>query len=109
MNVRSFAIQRLTAILLVPFIVVHLAIIFYATSKGLSASSILERTRGSLGWGAYYLLMVALISLHGAVGASVILNEWTGLSARSSKALGAILGAILCLLGLRAVAAVCLS
>jgi fumarate reductase subunit C len=109
MNVRAYAIQRITAMLLVPFIIAHLAVIFYATSKGLSASAILSRTRGSFGWGAYYLLIVALISLHGAVGLSAILTEWTGLGIRSSRVLGWLMGLILCSLGLRAVAAVCLS
>jgi fumarate reductase subunit C len=109
MNVRAYAIQRITAMLLVPFIIVHLAVIFYATSKGLSASAILSRTRGSFGWSAYYLLIVALISIHGSVGLSVILNEWTGLGVRSSRVIGGLMGVILCLLGLRAVAAVCLS
>ena len=108
MNVRTYAIQRITAILLLPFILVHLAVIFYATSKGLSAAAILERTRGSLGWGSYYLLIVALISLHGSVGTAVVLNEWAGLSVGSSRVVGGLLGGALGLLGLRAVAAVCL-
>src|SRR5690606_3919081 len=46
MTFRLYALQRLSAALMVPLIVAHLVIIFYATSNGLSAAEILGRTRG---------------------------------------------------------------
>ena len=48
MNVRLYVWQRATAALMVPLLLVHLAVIFYATRKGLSAADILARTRGSV-------------------------------------------------------------
>ena len=38
MNVRLYVWQRLTAALMVPLVVVHVAVIFYATRKGMTAA-----------------------------------------------------------------------
>ena len=51
MNVRLYILQRATAALMVPLIVVHLILIIYATRNGVSAAAVLERTRGSIVWG----------------------------------------------------------
>ena len=48
MNVRLYILQRATAAIMAPLVLAHLAIIFYATSRGLSAADILGRTRGSM-------------------------------------------------------------
>ena len=68
MNVRLYLLQRATALVMVPLIIGHLAIIFYATRQGLTAADILGRTRGSLGWGVYYAAFVLAASVHGAIG-----------------------------------------
>ncbi len=52
MNVRLYLWQRLTAALMLPLLLVHLAVIFYAMRKGFSAADILSRTRGSIAWAA---------------------------------------------------------
>jgi fumarate reductase subunit C len=88
-------------------------VIFYATAKGLSAANILGRTRGSVGWGAFYSLFVVAAALHGAIGVRNVLAEW-GPDAlkRSPQLLALCLGATgfgLAALGLRAVYAVVLS
>ena len=67
-NVRLYILQRATAALMVPLIVVHLVLIFYATRNGLSAAEILGRTRGSLAWGLTYGVFVAAAAVHGAIG-----------------------------------------
>ena len=72
MNVRLYLLQRATAVVMVPLIAGHLAVIFYATRTGLSAADILARTRGSLGWGVYYALFVAAASIHGAIGVRTV-------------------------------------
>ena len=51
MNVRLYILQRATAAIMAPLVLAHLVVIFYATSRGLSAAEILGRTRGSVGWG----------------------------------------------------------
>ncbi len=49
-ELRLYIVQRATAALMVPFILVHIAVIFYAISDGLTADEILARTGGSIGW-----------------------------------------------------------
>ena len=49
MNVRLYVWQRLTAAIMLPLVLLHIAVIFYASRKGMSAADILARTRGSIG------------------------------------------------------------
>ena len=53
MNIRLYILQRATALIMAPLVLAHLFVIFYATSRGLSAADILGRTRGSDGWGSF--------------------------------------------------------
>lgn len=108
MTLRLYILQRLTAALMVPLIVGHLIVIFYATSNGLSAAEILGRTRGSIGWALFYGVFVMLASVHGAIGVRGVLREWTELKARTVDALMWLFGLLLFTLGIRAVAAVVL-
>ncbi len=77
MTVRLYVWQRLTAALMVPLIVLHVAIIFYATRKGLTAADILSRTRGSLFWGSLYGAFVAAAAIHAGIGVRTVLTEWS--------------------------------
>ena len=79
MNVRLYILQRATAVVMAPLVLAHIAVIYYATSRGLSAVDILGRTRGSIGWGSFYALFVLAASVHGAIGVRVIAAEWGGL------------------------------
>lgn len=106
MNVRLYILQRATALAMVPLIVGHIAIIFYATRKGLTAGGILGRTRGSVGWGLYYAAFVLLASVHGAIGVRGIAMEWGRLGGRRLELLMWAVGLVLAGLGLRAVYAV---
>jgi len=108
MNVRLYILQRATAAIMAPLVLAHLAIIYYATSKGLSAADILGRTRGSIGWAAYYGLFVVAASTHGAIGVRVVAAEWAGLRGQRLDLLMWGVGLGLVALGLRAVAAVVL-
>jgi fumarate reductase subunit C len=107
---RLYVAQRATAALLVPLIVVHLIVIFYATAQGVSAASILGRTRGSIGWGLFYSTFVLAAALHGAIGIRNVVAEWGPLGVRrSQRTLTLILwatGLSLTALGFRAVYAV---
>jgi fumarate reductase subunit C len=109
MNVRLYVLQRATAAVMVPLVLGHLAVITYATSRGLSAADILGRTRGSVGWGAYYGLFVLAASVHGAIGVRTVAAEWGGLRGRPLDVLAWGFALVLMLLGLLAVAAVVLS
>jgi fumarate reductase subunit C len=108
MNVRLYVWQRLTAAILAPLVFVHLAVIFYATNKGLSAAEILARTRGSLTWFAFYSLFVAAVAVHASIGARTILTEWTSISGRFRDVAVIVFGLLLAVLGFRAVVAVVL-
>jgi len=108
MNVRLYVWQRGTAVLMVPLVAMHLAVIFYATRQGFSAADILSRTRGSIAWGAYYGLFVAAVSIHAAIGVRNVLAEWSPLTDRRAGQLAVAFGLLLAALGFRAVAAVVL-
>ncbi len=112
MNVRLYFLQRATAMLMAPLIIGHIALIFHATRKGLTAADILGRTQGSFGWGLYYSVFVIAASIHGAIGLRSIAREWgprrLGHNARGLDFLMWAFGAALVVLGLRAVAAVVL-
>ena len=109
MNIALYIWQRATAAIMAPMIIVHVAVIFYATRHGLSAADILARTGGSIGWGAFYALFVAAASIHTAIGIRNILAEWSPLGDRGAGIAASAFGLVLCGLGLRAVAAVTLS
>jgi fumarate reductase subunit C len=108
MNARLYVWQRLTAAIMAPLLLAHLAVIFYATRNGLSAADILARTRGSVAWGLFYALFVIAVAVHAPIGLRTILVEWTALSRRACNVAAIASGVLLALLGLRAVAAVVL-
>ena len=101
-----FALQRLTAKLLAPLVVVHLVLILYAVHGGLSAAEILHRTQGSAAWGAFYGLFVLAVAVHAPIGVRNVVREWTRWRGRSLDVASVGLAIVLLALGLRAVAAV---
>ena len=101
-----FALQRLSAKLLAPFVVVHLVLILYAVHGGLSAAEILGRTQGSVAWGAFYVLFVVAVAVHAPIGVRNVVREWTRWRGRSLDIASVALAIALLGLGLRAVAAV---
>lgn len=104
--IRLYVLQRFTAALMVPMIVIHIALIFYATSEGLTAADILARTRGSIAWGLFYLTFVAAAAIHGAIGLRGVAHDWLGIDERTQSVMMWGFGAVLLLLGIRAVVAV---
>ena len=109
MAMRLYILQRATAMLMVPLILVHLAVIFYATRQDLTAADVLSRTRGSFVWALFYGTFVLAAAIHAAIGVRTVLIEWTALGAREVDLAAAALGVLLLGLGLRAVAAVVLA
>ena len=106
MEKHLYVAQRLTAIVLAPLVLIHLVLILYAIDGGLSAGEILGRTRGNLGWAAFYSLFVVAASLHAPIGLRNVIVEWTRLPRRWIDALTVTLGFVLLVLGLRAVVAI---
>lgn len=103
---RLFLLQRLSALILAPLVLVHLLLILYAVRGGLTAAEILDRTRGSLGWALFYGGFVLAAALHGSIGLRNIVSEWTGWRGYSLDATTLTCGLALALLGLFAVYAV---
>ncbi|MDF1791846.1 MAG: succinate dehydrogenase [Thalassobaculaceae bacterium] len=101
-----FALQRLTALILAPLVIVHLAVILLAVEGGLSAAEILERTRGSVGWAAFYGLFVVAAALHAPIGLRAVIREHTAWGGRSLDIAMALVAVMLLGLGFRAVIAV---
>jgi fumarate reductase subunit C len=108
MNVRLYVWQRATAALMLPLVLLHVAVIFYATRRGMTAADILARTRGSIVWAALYGSFVIAAAIHAAIGVRNVLIEWSPLGERAARLFAMAFGTTLFLLGLRAVAAVVL-
>jgi succinate dehydrogenase subunit C len=108
MSLRLYVWQRLTAAVMAPLVLVHVAVIFYASRKGLSAADILGRTRGSLMWASFYGAFVAAAALHAAIGVRNVLTEWSPLGESRAGIFSTVFGLLLLVLGFRAVAAVVL-
>ena len=83
METRLFALQRFSALLLAPLVVVHLGLILYAVRGGLTADEILSRTQDNIGWGLFYGLFVLAVSVHAPIGVRNVLKEWTAWRGRS--------------------------
>jgi succinate dehydrogenase subunit C len=108
MNVRLYVWQRATAALMLPLVLLHVAVIFYATRRGMTAADILARTRGSIMWAALYGSFVIAAAIHAAIGVRNVLIEWSPLRERRASMFAVAFGGGLLFLGLRAVAAVVL-
>ncbi len=106
LELRLYLLQRISAAILAPMLVLHLGGMLYARQGGLSAEEILARTRGSLWWGAYYGFFVLVVAGHAAIGMRNVLSEWAGLRGLALNGLSWILGLGLWALGWRAVVAV---
>src|SRR4249919_2185869 len=99
MSLRLYVWQRLTAAVMVPLVLVHVAVIFYASRKGMSAADILARTRGSVVWASFYGLFVAAVAIHAAIGVRNVLTEWSSLDDRHSGWASIVFGILLLALG----------
>ncbi len=107
MNERTlYFVQRSSALLLAPLVLIHIVVILYAIRGGLSGAEILGRTRGSILWGGYYGIFVVLAALHAPIGVRNVLREWTTWRGRSLDAVMVVFGLLLLALGLRGVFAV---
>lgn len=95
--------QRVSAMVLVLCVVVHLGGIIYAVRGGLTAAEILGRTRGNWGFGAFYTVFVVACAIHAPIGVANIVAETTGGRGPSSLVIASVLGLAILAMGLRAV------
>ena len=105
-EVTFWVAQRATSVVLAFCVIVHLATMIYAIRNGLTAAEILGRTRGSVGWGAFYATFVIAAAVHGALGLRTVAAEWLGWRGDTAELAMTVVGLALTVLGLRAVAAV---
>ena len=106
LTLRLYILQRLTALLMAPLVLGHLAVMIYAIQGGLSAEEILGRTQGSVAWFLFYGVFVFAVSIHGAIGIRTIAFEWAGVKGAALEAFMWATGCALFVLGSRAVWAV---
>ncbi len=98
-----FRLQRFSAALLAPMVLIHLGLILFAMRQGLSAEAILDRTQGSIFWALFYGLFVVAAAVHAPIGLRSVLREMTPWHGRSLDLAMVLFGFLLFILGLRAV------
>ncbi|AWZ19850.1 hypothetical protein RTM1035_18630 [Roseovarius sp. TM1035] len=108
LDLRLYMAQRLSALVMAPLVLGHIAVMIYAIQGGLSAAEILGRTQGSLLWFLFYGTFVIAVSVHAAIGMRVIAHEWLRLRGIALGMLTWSICAALVALGLSAVFAVTL-
>ena len=95
--------QRASAAVLAVCVTVHLFTIVYAVRGGLTAAEIFARTRGSVGWLAFYTVFVLAVAVHAPIGLRPVLTEWLGWRGRSRDAAMLVFAVLLAWIGMRAV------
>jgi len=106
LNVRLYLLQRISAFILAPLVLLHLGVMIVAIQGGLDSAEILSRTQGSVLWAAVYGLFVVTVSIHAAIGLRVVMFEWLGIRGRTLDVLGWLAFLVLLFMGLLAVIAV---
>ncbi len=108
LDLKLYMAQRISAMVMGPLVLGHLAVMIYAIQGGLSSAEILSRTQGSIFWFVFYGTFVIAVSVHAAIGMRVIMHEWLGLKGAALPLLTGSLCLILLFMGGRAVMAVTL-
>ena len=84
----------------------YLVTIVYAVRGGLSAAEIFARTRGSVGWLAFYTVFVVAVAVHAPIGLRPVVTEWLGWRGKSRDIFALIFALVLMWTGMRVVLAV---
>lgn len=106
LDLRLYMAQRISAMVMIPLTVGHLAVIVYAIEGGLTTAEILGRTQGSVFWFLFYGSFVLAVSVHAAIGVRVIAHEWLRMKDAWLSALTWTVYLVLLVMGARAVIAV---
>ncbi|MDD9910533.1 MAG: succinate dehydrogenase [Ahrensia sp.] len=108
LTLRLYMLQRLSALVMVPLVIGHIAVMIYAVQGGLTAEEILARTKGSLAWAAFYGCFVLAAALHASIGLRTVVAETFGWTSKGLDIFSLAVGLFLSVLGLTAVTAVTL-
>ncbi len=108
-EMRLYLMQRVSAMIMAPLVLLHLGMMIYAIQGGLDAAEILSRTQGSLFWGAVYGLFVLAVAIHASIGLRSIFREWLQLRGKALSLLGSAIFLLLLITGMRAVFALVIS
>ena len=100
---RLWIAQRASAAVLALCVIVHLVTLIYAVRGGLTGAEILERTRGSGAWFAFYSVFVLAVTVHAPIGLRAVLGEWLGWRGRSRDVALLLFAMLLAWMGMRAV------
>jgi fumarate reductase subunit C len=84
-------------------VIVHLGVIIMATQNGLSASEIVGRIQGNVGWMVFYIIFVVAAALHAPIGLRTVFREATDLQGRLPGFISGCVGVILLIMGLQAI------
>jgi fumarate reductase subunit C len=95
--------MRISSMVLAVCVLLHIVTVIYAVRGGLSAAEILGRTHGNWIFGAFYVVFVVACAVHVPLGLAAIAEEWLGLRERTALVFAQIIGAVILLMGLRAV------
>ncbi|MFQ6023244.1 MAG: succinate dehydrogenase [Acidiferrobacterales bacterium] len=95
--------QRASAAVLAVAVTVHLGTVVYAVRGGLTATEIITRLQGNIGWFVFYAIFVAAAAVHAPLGVRTILTETTPLRGPVLDGLAVLFGVALAVLGWRAV------
>ena len=106
LDTRLYLLQRISAMIMAPLVLLHLGVIIIAIRGGLDSAEILSRTQGSLFWAGVYSLFVVMVSIHAAIGLRVVMFEWLNIKGLILTGLSWLIFAILISIGMRAVFAV---
>ncbi|MEP3435500.1 MAG: succinate dehydrogenase [Hoeflea sp.] len=109
LGLRLYMVQRLSAMVMIPLTLGHIAVMIYAIQGGLTTAEILGRTKGSVVWFAFYGLFIVAVSMHASIGLRVIVHETLGLKGKGLEIFMWLAGLLLLAMGLRALFAVTLS
>jgi fumarate reductase subunit C len=106
LETRLYIVQRLSAAIIAPLVMIHLGVMIYAIQGGLDSGEILARTAGSLFWAANYGLFAIAVAVHAAIGLRNVFREWLQLRGIALTLASLLVFAGLLAMGLRAVVAV---
>jgi fumarate reductase subunit C len=87
--------QRVSAMVLAVCVLVHIATVVYAVRGGLTAAEILARTRGSVAFGAFYIVFLLACAVHVPIGLAAILEEWFRVPRRGARIAAAAFAALM--------------
>jgi len=105
-DVWAYSLQRLSAMIMAPMVIIHLGLLIYAVQGGLSTAEMLGRTQSSVLWPMFYGVFFVAAGLHASIGLRTILKETSLFSRPLTDGFAFVFLVAVLILGVRAVAAI---